>query len=93
MKPDLYTKAVLTVIAFMLVMIGCRQYISPTTTVKAERAFSNLSFSANNGPYIFFDTRTGELWEYTGLDSGSGAGVLRAKFKMAQIGQRLIREK
>jgi hypothetical protein len=63
MKPDLYTKAVLTVIAFMLVMIGCHHYVSPATTVKAEGPFAGVQFS---GPdtFSFFDTKTGDLWAY-----------------------------
>jgi hypothetical protein len=92
MKPDLYTKAVLTVIAFMLVMIGCRQYASPTIAVKAGSQFANLVFSANNSGYSFFDLQTGEIWEYQG-PRGLAPGRLDGKLKLSQIGQPLIREK
>jgi hypothetical protein len=64
MKPDLYTKAVLTVIAFMLVMIGCRQYVIPTTTVHAEGPFAGVQFSGNSTHFTLFDSRTGDIWEY-----------------------------
>jgi hypothetical protein len=70
MKPDLYTKAVLTVIAFMLVMIGCHQYISPMTVVQAEGPFAGVQFSTAGAGYRFFDTRTGDLWE---LDTRFGS--------------------
>ncbi|MGB8260964.1 MAG: hypothetical protein WCE75_11460 [Terracidiphilus sp.] len=64
MKPDLYTKAVLTVIAFMLVLIGCRDYVNPPTTVKAEGPFAGVQFSTSQGEDYFFDTRTGDVWQY-----------------------------
>jgi len=54
MKPDLYTKAVLTVIAFLLVMIGCHQYVSPATTVKAEGPFANLQVAGEGPSELFF---------------------------------------
>jgi hypothetical protein len=64
MKTDLYTKAVLTVIAFMLVMIGCHQYISPATAVKAEGPFAGIQFTGNSLQFTLFDPRTGDIWEY-----------------------------
>ncbi len=64
MKPDLYTKAVLTVIAFMLVMIGCHQYTSPATTVKAEGPFAGVQFAKTVGTVSFFDPGTGTIWVY-----------------------------
>jgi hypothetical protein len=81
MKADLYTKAVLTVIAFMLVMIGCHQYISPATTVKAEGAFASVQFAIDSasGP-VFFDTRTGQVWEYR------NSGEFQQKFQLRTLG-------
>ena len=34
MKPDLYTKAVLTIIAIMLTVVACNQYVSPASTAR-----------------------------------------------------------
>jgi hypothetical protein len=64
MKPDLYTKAVLTVIAFMLVMIGFREFVNPTTTVSAEGPFSGVQFSGDTDTFTLFDSRTGDIWSY-----------------------------
>jgi hypothetical protein len=85
MKPDLYTKAVLTVIAFMLVMIGCHQYISPATTVKAEGQFGGVQFSGNGNYWGFFDTRSGDLWKF---DSGNG---WRYEGRITALGQPLVK--
>ncbi len=91
-KPDLYTKAVLTVIPFMLVMIGCHQYVSPATNVKAEGQFANLQLTIDEGGgyYHFFDTRTGEIWEYHLWNSGRSQEL--GKYKLVQLGQPLIKE-
>jgi hypothetical protein len=64
MKSDLYTKAVLTVIAFMLVMIGCRDYVNPRISVKAEGPFAGVQFSGGAGGFTIFDPRTGDIWQY-----------------------------
>ena len=62
MKPDLYTKALLTVIAIMLSVIALRPMVSPEATAQAQGSFAGLIPA---GPYAFFDTRTGDLWDYT----------------------------
>ena len=94
MKTDLYTKAVLTVIAFMLVMIGCHQYVAPATAVKADKVegqFANLQFAIASDRYVFFDSRTGDVWEYFTSSSYLGApGKLWKKANLAQPGQPLV---
>jgi hypothetical protein len=65
MKPDLYTKAILTLIAFMLVMIGFHQYLSPATAVKAEGPFAGVQFTGTTDDFTMFDPRTGDIWSYT----------------------------
>jgi len=65
MRPDIYTKTVLTVIAAMLAVIACRPLISPETTVSAQGPFAGVLFSGVGGSYSFFDTRTGDLWTYS----------------------------
>ena len=42
MKPDRYTKAVLTVIALMLVVIACTPLINPNTTAEAQGSFAGV---------------------------------------------------
>jgi hypothetical protein len=89
MKPDLYTKVALTVIAFMLVMIGCHQYVSPATTVKAEGPFANVQFNCDTrGDACFFDTRTGELFMYETYNTEPARyGRLDRKFRVTTLGQ------
>jgi hypothetical protein len=72
MKPDLYTKAVLTVIASMLVMIGCHQYVSPTTIVQAEGPFAGVQFGGDAHIFTLFDLRTGDIWSYNFTYDGKG---------------------
>jgi hypothetical protein len=63
MKTDLYTKAVLTVIAFLLLLTACDRYINPPAAVRAEGPFAGVFYSGPNA-HSFFDTRTGDLWGY-----------------------------
>jgi hypothetical protein len=66
MKPDLYTKTVLSVIAIMLSVIAGNQYIHPTTTVQAQGGqFAGVQYSTfPGGGHSFFDPRTGDIWVY-----------------------------
>jgi hypothetical protein len=64
MKPDLYTKAVLTVIALVLVLIACNQYVHPAATASAQGPLANVQFSGNTGSFTLFDQRTGDVWSY-----------------------------
>jgi hypothetical protein len=65
MKPDLYTKAVLTVIALLLLVIACNQDVNPGSKVRAEGAFAGVQYVGGyQGGYQFFDSRTGEIWWY-----------------------------
>jgi hypothetical protein len=65
MKTNLYTKAVLTVIALALVMIACNEYVHPETTASAQSALlGGVLVTGGDGAYSFLDTRTGDLWTY-----------------------------
>jgi len=70
MKLDTYTKVVLTAATLLLAAIALRPLISPDTTASAQAAFSGVqisSYASATGVYTdFFDTRTGDLWEYKG---------------------------
>ncbi len=63
MKPDLYTKFVLTIIMLLLAVIACNHYVSPPATASAQGPFAGVQFSGNG--FSFFDTRTGDLWTYS----------------------------
>jgi hypothetical protein len=68
-----------------------RVYVSPATTVKDEGPFANLTFSVGRAEYVFFDSRTGEIWQYDDPDTSSPAAV-SSKFRLSQLGQPLTKE-
>jgi hypothetical protein len=69
MKPDIYTRVVLTVIALMLTVIAFNQYANPKITAQAQGgAFAGVQAIDSNS---FFDTRTGEVWSYFQDDAGT----------------------
>jgi len=82
MKPDLYTKAVLTVVALMLTVIVCKPLFSPDTTASAQGAFAGVQMNGNE----FFDTRNGDLWAFY-----SNGSVRRWEYegRMTKLGQPL----
>ena len=89
MRIDLFTKSVLSVIAVLLAMIVFKQYANPNAAVQAQGGFGSLQF-ASSCVKCFFDTRTGEIWEY------GGNGDLYSfthKYRLTSPGQTLVREK
>jgi hypothetical protein len=72
MKPDFYTKAVLTVIAVMLTVIAVKPMLDPDSTVRAQApqpSFVGVQYSHwTEGNDVYFDSRTGDKWEYVGGD-------------------------
>ena len=90
MKPDLYTKIVLTVIALALVMIACNQYVHPAATAEAQGAFAGVQL----GPGLtFFDTRSGEIWVYSQYPGVAGEqGPVHSKLRLTKLGQPLLDE-
>lgn len=90
MKPDLYTKVVLTVIAIMLSVIACKPLVSPDTSASAQSApFAGVQYAPDGDRPTFFDPRTGEIWKYH--SSGSG-GELLSKMKVSRLGEPLVVE-
>jgi hypothetical protein len=85
MRIDRYSKVVLTVIALLLGLIVCRQYGSPET-VAAQGSLIGVQMAVTPLGYTFFDTRSGEVWEYSGAN-------LHAKHRMIKLGQALAAEK
>jgi hypothetical protein len=80
MKPDLYTKAVLTVIALLLLLIACNQYVHPATTANAQGPFAGVQYSNLE----FFDTRTGDLWVYEATPKEL---VVKIHAKLSKLGE------
>lgn len=91
MKPDLYTKAVLTVIAIMLTAIVCNQYIRyirPSTTVEPQASpFAGVQLSGGNAPSVF-DPRTGEVAFFYDT-SGEKNGQVYERLKLTKAGSNL----
>jgi hypothetical protein len=90
MKIDLYTKIVLSVIAFMLTLIACqRPFVGPDMKAAADGSFSGIQFSWGENEFTFFDTRTGDLWEYKAFrDSKDAPGYFRmiSHYKVNKLG-------
>jgi hypothetical protein len=85
MRIDTYSKVVLTLIALLLGLMVGRQYGSPET-VAAQSALTGVQVAVTPLGYSFFDSRTGELWEYSGAN-------LHAKHRVSKLGQALAAEK
>jgi hypothetical protein len=85
MRIDLYTKAVLTVIALLLAAIVFKQYFSPDAVALAQGQFAGVQFTAERGSYSFFDTRTGEVFRYY--------GAVIEKHRLTKLGQPLVEVK
>ena len=91
MKPDPYTRIVLTIIALALVLIACNQYIHPATTANAQGPFVGVQYSNYGGP-TFFDSKSGEIYEYFPAGAMQNKGVVRSVGRLTKLGQRLIVE-
>jgi len=94
-KPDLYTKAVLTIVAIALVMIACNQYIHPVT-VEAQGSFAGVQFTEGESTYNFFDAKTGDIWQYAWHLNNDGIGPdgtwRTTHFKIAKLGAPIQRQ-
>lgn len=88
MRPDIYTKAVLTVIAVMLTVIAVKPLISPDTTASAQ---SGQFVGVQYGNLDFFDSRTGEVFSYSHKEIGKPL-QLQYKWRVVKLGQPLINE-
>jgi hypothetical protein len=74
MRTDLYTKAVLTVIALALALIALKPMISPAVAVQAQAPSANLQFLGGSD-VIVMDKQTGYLWVYR-VSGGGGTEML-----------------
>jgi hypothetical protein len=95
MKPDLYTKAVLTVIALMLTVIACKTVTGWETTASAQSALGEFAGVQSGASNTFFDTGTGELFSYGVIYDDHGVaheGQLTQKARLVKLGQPLVIE-
>ena len=80
MRIDLYTKTVLTIIAVLLAVVVLKPILQPQAAL-ADGAYVGLQFSYSGGNHAFFDTRSGDVYEY-GAD-----GRFRQHFKVHELGK------
>ena len=84
---DLYTKAVLTIIAVMVTVIAANQLFNPRVA-NAQGSFSGVQYTYQG--MSFFAPRTGEIWNYN--NDGKG-WTLFEKLRLTKLGQALAKEK
>jgi hypothetical protein len=63
MRIDLYTKALLTVIAIALLTIAAKPLVHPTS-VDAQGSLAGVQFVGGGAGILVFDTRNGDIWQY-----------------------------
>jgi hypothetical protein len=63
MRIDLYTKTIFTIIALLLAVIVMRPLFQPQAAL-ADGNYGGIQFSYSGGNHAFFDTRSGDVWEY-----------------------------
>jgi hypothetical protein len=80
MRIDLYTKAILTLIAVLLAVMVLQPILQPPATL-AQGGYGSVQFSYSGGNHAFFDTRTGDVWEY------GDKGNFRQHYKVHEFGK------
>ena len=87
MKIDLYTRIVMTLICLFLGMIALKPLLVPDPGYAAyDDKFGSMEFAVNMRGAYFFDTRTGEIWNYI----GEGGNIVVQKLgTVAKMGEPL----
>jgi hypothetical protein len=80
MRIDLYTKTILTLIALLLAVIVLKPILEPQAAM-AQGNYGSLQFSYSGGNHAFFDTRSGDVWEY------GDNGQFRQHYKIQELGK------
>jgi hypothetical protein len=80
MRIDLYTKTILTLIALLLAVIVLKPIFQPQPAM-AEGKYVGVQFSYSGGNHAFFDTRSGDVWEY------GDNGQFRQHYKVHEFGK------
>lgn len=80
MRSDVYLKTILTIIAVFLAVIALKPFMQPQAAL-AEGGFAGIQFSFSGGNHAFFDTRSGEVWEY------GDHGNFRNHYKIHELGK------
>ena len=87
MKIDHYIRIVLTLICLFLGIIALKPFLDPDPGFAAyDDKFGNMRFAVNMQGAYFFDTRTGEIWNYI----GQGGNIVVQKLgTVARMGEPL----
>jgi hypothetical protein len=80
MRIDRYTKTILTLIALLLAVIVLKPIFQPQPAV-ADGRYSSVQFSYSGGNHAFFDTRSGDVWEY------GDKGDFKQHYKVHEFGK------
>lgn len=80
MRTNLYTKTILTIIALFLAMIALKPVFQPQP-VMAQGAYAGVQFSYSGGSHAFFDSRSGDVWEY------GDNGHFKQHYKVKELGK------
>ena len=77
---DLYTKMIVTLIALLLAVIVFKPIFQPQAAM-AQGGYGSIQFSYSGGNHAFFDTRSGDVWEY------GDHGNFRNHYKVHELGK------
>ena len=80
MRIDLYTKTILTLIALLLLVFTLKPILQPQVAM-AQGNFAGVQFSYSAGNHAFFDSRSGDVWEY------GDNGHFRQHYKVHELGK------
>ena len=80
MRIDLYTKIVLTMLVLLLAVVASTPLFQPQSAL-AQGKYVGLQFSYSGGNHAFFDTRSGDVWEY------GDNGHFRQHYKVHEFGK------
>ena len=96
MKPDLYTKIVLTVIAVLLAVAVLRPLVNTEITVSAQGPLSSMQMSVGETPnstdYIFWVGKTGDGWRYNNPNTAANNLVLEDHWRIEKMGDKLAKK-
>jgi hypothetical protein len=81
MRIDLYTKTILTIIALLLAVVVLKPIFQPQPIMADDRDYARIQFSYSGGNHAFFDSRSGDVWEY------GDKGQFRQHYKVHEFGK------
>jgi hypothetical protein len=80
MRIDFYTKTILTLIALLLAVIALKPIFQPQAAM-AQGKYGSVQFSYSGSNHAFFDTSSGDVWEY------GDNGHFRQHYKVHEFGK------